>query len=544
MDLSNKTLYRALSVLASAVMLLTACGSDDDSSSKKSKTKDSDSSVSDGSQAGSSAEGKDSENEPEPSVVLTPEELALRDYAEIVKQEETRCGRMYFLDENMLTASGVKYLALSDLDKDGSDELIMISSDFSSSEAPALRIYTHDGVKADCVFKGDTFSDNVDIIPLDIWQGEDDGNIYYASGSAMSGEWKMVSVKDGAALEYKYTNDEYFAYRNTNPPEGVLTLGGKTYKRISSQPIYDCMPPKAEDKEAMVSQVNTTRVKLGLGTLAETEASLSEAERFAEAVVNSEHLWLGIYNKMPNGTKDKPECWVQDVDFDGENEFIIGGFNMQTQGGIGYSVYKVRDGRLIKQVESFYKDRRSEYDAKRIPSMAACVRDSQATDGHGFEAIGGEVLKKDDGKYLLVLPAIYSYIAEGYCLMSYTFAEDAAELLNVGGFSYETKDMQSYGFGKDFNITKAQLKNKMKDFFGSLKHCDITTGVIPCTEAVKDITEANKGDYICGCYNNLTRAERIEALKSSYNAYSLTETEHPSTCYGIFNEDMLRITGS
>jgi len=521
---------RITAALAAGALMLSMCGcdsSDGESSSKakksKSKTKK---------ETTVTVSGGD---EPEitafvtekPEKELSPEEEAYLAYADVVKKAEENYGRLYFLDTDMVIPFGVEYIGLFDIDGEGSEEMILKYSDYGHPENNKIELWGMKDGEAECIFSGEPFSDNVDIIPLRIWKSKKDGHVYIQSGQGMSESWDMVTVKNGRAAKKPVSRDEWF--NKNNHDSTSLDLSGEQFDEIDYSYLYSCMP-ETDKIEYIKEHLKAAKEKLGLDTEELDPDAPLTAERAAEIVANYQYKWLAPYENMGGNPGEDPCCWFQDMDLDGTPEFIIGGFNMQTQGGIGFSVYKIRGDKLIKQLPEYITNTES-YETERIPSVFSLIRPELKTDEHGFGMTGAEVVRTRDCDRILVLPIIYSFIDEGYGLSFPSFNDDKVYDTLIGAYAYTPGERETYAFGRNSNCSKEEMKKVVDAYLKEATVCEVKVGTIPCTKGAEWINKDNKGTHLTGCYDLLTRPQKIKALTASYLSYSIKDSKEGSTLY-------------
>ena len=243
------------------------------------------------------------------------------------------------------------------------------------------------------------------------------------------------------------------------------------------------------------------------------------SEKLAQIVKDNEAIWLTPINENIyfGAQYEDPNCWFEDVDFDDAPEFIIGGFNMMTQGGISYRVYKIDEDngtlKLLNPVEGG-NVRQLQDDGMGGGSVNATCEYGQVL-APGFAGAGGEVLKDPNGGLHFFFDYIASYIDDNYAFEEVVFDTAALTAEGKGGagyIHYSYDDTYKY-FMKDTDYEGGEFADSLDEHFEGWTHVDHAHGgYIPCTKSEVDRSGYS---YICGRYDDLSDADRLEVLKQS-----------------------------
>ena len=246
-----------------------------------------------------------------------------------------------------------------------------------------------------------------------------------------------------------------------------------------------------------------------------------EAEKYAKVVKDNESVWLEPFNRFDYVLPEyeNPNCWFEDVDFDGSPEFIIGGFNMGTQGGIGYRIYKINTaaGTLEILRPCWGDEEPREFD----PLYGGSLNVTLDYPNHvvpGFAGGGGELLRDADGELHYYFDYIASYLEEHYGFEEAVLDTSALTARIKAGTSYvkNTFDGINYVYTLDGVTYEAyEFLDVLDERFKGWIHVENAHGgYIPCT-MYRDVDPEMKDYYICGRYDDLSDADRLAALKQS-----------------------------
>ncbi len=243
--------------------------------------------------------------------------------------------------------------------------------------------------------------------------------------------------------------------------------------------------------------------------------NLTKAEKYAKAVMDNEDMWLSSFNKLKtlgNGNY----CWFEDLDFDGEKEFVIGGSTWEDEGcwipsTKRYFAYKITSDGKLKRIDGYH-----DTDNIQFISFFANYNYVDFKGNQGFNDIGMEVIKHTDtGKY----ERVYLGAATGgdyysFCTVNFTSEKKVEKILT--GFD-NTSDM----------ITENQywdvIIDPVANYMENTLHCDNSVITIPCTSLSKKITANGYG-----CYDYLSKEDKMSALVNSFNGNKLTVTDKES----------------
>lgn len=343
----------------------------------------------------------------------------------------------------------------------------------------------------------------------------------------------LQSSNDSALEDYVATTDEYGHFE-------LIVPGGDYELHFSkegyTEKVLDCTVKNGE-----VNYFNE-----GIDEVISLDKEITQAERYAQIVMDNEDLWLAPLNEMYISEYESQTCWFEDVDFDGELEFIVGGCNMQSQGGISYYIFKFEDDKMVKLYEN-YIDKENAYlgisSTGNIPSHLK-------RPNPGFAEYSGEIIKDKNGNYRYILSYIVSYLGTGYGIAELDIEGDTLNWNLVGG--YVTDPEFEYINSSGNSVSESKLKSSLVDWFDGSSFCFAEIGTIPCTyvnesldsEWYKAATSSDSGlsdvasAYVSGCYDGLSKKEKKAALIKSYNAYSIKEIGGESQLYAQILRDM------
>lgn len=269
----------------------------------------------------------------------------------------------------------------------------------------------------------------------------------------------------------------------------------------------------------------------------------TKAEKYARIVMENEDIWLDPLNGMPLSESEGVTCWFEDVDFDGDSEFIVGGCNMQTQGGVNYCIYKFSGEKMIKILGDYMDSENAELTTNstgNIPSQFI-------SPNSGFSKYGAEIVKDSNGDHRYIFPYIISYIGEGYGIAEMRINDNKLTWSLIGGFS-DYPDLKYYD--SSGTVSKNKMTASMKGWFSGSTYCISKIGIIPCTyvskkldsewynNAINSDTGLINSSYVSGCYDTLTKKEKKAALVRSYESYSIEEIGGGSQLYERFLSDL------
>lgn len=243
--------------------------------------------------------------------------------------------------------------------------------------------------------------------------------------------------------------------------------------------------------------------------------NLTKAEKYAKAVMDNEDMWLSSFNKL-KALGYGNYCWFEDLDFDGEKEFVIGGSTWEDEGfwipsTKRYFAYKITSDGKLKRIDGYH-----DTDNIQFISFFANCNYVDFKGNQGFNDIGMEVIKHTDtGKY----ERVYLGAATGgdyysFCTVNFTSEKKVEKILT--GFD-NTSDM----------ITENQywdvIIDPVANYMENTLHCDNAVITIPCTSLSKKITANGYG-----CYDYLSKEDKMSALVNSFNGNKLTVTDKES----------------
>lgn len=272
-----------------------------------------------------------------------------------------------------------------------------------------------------------------------------------------------------------------------------------------------------------------------------TKTESNDAEKFAQIVMDNENVWLEPFNNgdtpIYGGTVD---CWFEDIDFDGTPEFIVGGCNMGTQGGISYNIYRIENGEMIGINLS------DDFPYNSTGDIPIFLQRPNS----GFNEYSAEIIKDKDGKYRYIFPYILSYLGSGYGIAEMKINGDTLDWELIGG--YITEPEMEYRDNSNSSVSKQNLISSMDSWFERSTLCWSEIGTIPCTYVCEYLDQewfeaASNSDvglsdasasYVSGCYDTLNDVQKKEALIKSYNTYTIMELGWDSELYAQMLQDM------
>lgn len=359
------------------------------------------------------------------------------------------------------------------------------------------------------------------------------GWIYETDKTTVIEDVNIIPYQSGKAMDnYKTTTDIYGHF------EIVIPSG--TYELHFNKENYKdyCLSVKVEN-----GQINYLE-ESGEGFII-LNREISDAEKYAQIVMDNENLWLDPLNNMYLYENESQTCWFEDVDFDGALEFIVGGCNMQTQAGIGYCIFKFKDDKMIKLYES-YINRDSAFEGM---SSTGNIPSRLRSPNPGFGEYSGEIIKDKNGKYRYIFPHFIGYLGTGYGIAELTLGDDTLDWSLIGGYKTDPVDYIN-NFGD--SVSKNVLLDSLSEWFDGSSFCFANIGTIPCTYLNKKLdsewyeaaTNSDSGlndaasAYVSGCYDGLSEDEKRAALIKSYNYYNIKEVDSESELYARIIRDM------
>lgn len=303
---------------------------------------------------------------------------------------------------------------------------------------------------------------------------------------------------------------------------------------------YVVLEEAFKDTRVLIPGEDTIRTATA-NTLNETSAA-----KYAQIVMDNEDLWLDPLNDMYLSDLDSQTCWFEDIDFDGELEFIVGGCNMETQGGISYFIFKFKGDKIIKVFEDYVN--RDEAYSKL--SSTGNIPSHLRTENPGFKEFGAEIVKDKTGNYKYIFPYIVSYIGTGYGISELKICNNSLTWSLIGGY-VTNPEFEYLGSSGDV-ISEKELLKALSTWFDGTTVCYSVIGTIPCSYINKKLDSewykvAISSDFglndtysafVSGCYDGLSNEEKKEALIKSYNTYRIEESDMESELYAVFLADM------
>lgn len=313
---------------------------------------------------------------------------------------------------------------------------------------------------------------------------------------------------------------------------------------------YDCYSnlSEADRKDLLLDSYNAYSItetsetpKFFNELLEQLEGEETNAEKYAQIVMDNEDVWLEPFNNgdtpIYGGTVD---CWFEDIDFDGTPEFIVGGCNMGTQGGISYNIYRIENGEMIGINLS------DDFPYNSTGDIPIFLQRPNS----GFNEYSAEIIKDKDGKYRYIFPYILSYLGSGYGIAEMKINGDTLDWELIGG--YITEPEMEYRDNSNSSVSKQNLISSMDSWFERSTLCWSEIGTIPCTYVCEYLDQewfeaASNSDvglsdasasYVSGCYDTLNDVQKKEALIKSYNAYTIMELGWDSELYAQMLQDM------
>lgn len=254
--------------------------------------------------------------------------------------------------------------------------------------------------------------------------------------------------------------------------------------------------------------------------------NLTKAEKYAKAVMDNEDMWLDKWNNSYIGSTDNVYCWFEDIDFDGDPEFIVGGaLAQQAQGGINYDYFKVTDSGKLKHIVNA-NDPDMEYSALVFANHAP---------NPGLGYIDAMIMKdKKTGEHIYTYSGTFPDLqARNIIKMDFSGGKYSEEMLcgYTSDDRFEDVEDSFYLDSSTEKISKSRLIAYLNDKKDNYTFSISSIGTIPCTRVMKNEVYYEGGmndgaaSTISNCYDGLSKAERKAALVKSFNKYSLTDTD-------------------
>lgn len=346
---------------------------------------------------------------------------------------------------------------------------------------------------------------------------------------------KVVPYQDGNALDKLACTTDSFGHFELVVPAGEYTL------ELSKEGYITRNDLKVTIENGQVNYYNE-----GIDEVIALEKEMTEAEKYAKIVMENEDLWLAPLNEMNIPDFEDCTCWFEDINFDGTPEFIVGGFNMETQ-YVCYNVYVIENNKMRKLLDKgfveTYGEKGSQFPSLSLPGIVT-------SPNAGFAHYCCEVIQTNDKYYYLFPYCIMSY-GVGYGITAMDGVDnDVIQWTNIGRFdeypSFGCFDSNAAPTSSDDLISTIDEWNK-----ASTKYW-VHIGTIPCTYKNLDLdmdwfNKASSSDsglndssasFVSGCYDTLTESEKTTALIKSYNTYNLEKTGSGSELLGRFVSDL------
>ena len=320
--------------------------------------------------------------------------------------------------------------------------------------------------------------------------------------------------------------------------------------KTETEPIMTEITETDTDAAETVATVTSVTSSGTVTTTVQPETVDIDAEKYADIVKANENIWLDPLNNKTIQANETCECWFEDMDFDGEPEFVVGGFNMGTQWGHNFNIYKFKDNEMIKLVPVQYSqvDRNDKTFDDNVFSIVEMTALAKAPNP-GFAGYSAEIVCDAEGKYSYLFPCIESGIGTGYSICKLVLDEDTLSWELIG--SYSNIPCQGLFFETPGNrmADRDETLDYMKKWFDDKVFCWSRIGSIPCTYFNKDYTieryneikeqlSDGAGSWVSGCYDLLSDEEKMQALIKSYNIYSIKEEGGDSQLYSRFLSDL------
>lgn len=442
-------------------------------------------------------------------------------YAKIIEQYIQKYGypvleenySMYSEDCNYIF-SGF-YCSLVDFNADEILELCIANS-CSDGYSIHLEIYNNINGNVNCIFSKDYNNKSIDE-NIGFVYSNDDSNIYFtyhryfsADNNISGWTWEYYTYQNGEFIPV-FKTYELFESDTINIDENsfLIELENKGYHYDTFQQTqkkfgahgwdnrckepsvhFDCGFNSPEETEAFV---DTSLKTIKAITNQEPPAlNLVHTDAIIEAVLNNEDVW----RPYAGGYYHTQTMWFQDLDLDGDNEFIVGGY----QGGTNHHLHG--------------------YYAYDYTSNGNIVE-------YGWlRSTGEEVLtlcldnNSDTWKYVQEFYDYYSLYGcfisleeygKGTIVSRFEPNEGAAEISD--DFKFRCSD------GEGNEITESQYAEIYNSFLKNLIKHSYTTDVI------------NLSDY-----DGMTQDEKYERLKKSYDAFAIGNEVGKFEEYSIQNE--------
>lgn len=347
----------------------------------------------------------------------------------------------------------------------------------------------------------------------------------------------VTPYQNGSMLEDRSTTTDEYGHFELIVPGGDYELHFS--KEGYTEKILDCTVKNGE-----VNYFNE-----GIDEVISLDKEITQAERYAQIVMDNEDIWLDPLNEMYLSEYESQTCWFEDVDFDGKPEFIVGGCNMQSQGEISYYIFRFEDDKMIKIYEDYIDGENANPGISSTGNIPSHLRSPNP----GFSEYSGEIIKDKNGNYRYIFPYIISYIGIGYGIAELDVEGTTLNWSFIGGYTTEPNETGlKYINSSRNNVSESKLKSSLADRFEGSSYCIAKIGTIPCTYVNEKLDsewyEAAVGSdsglsdaasaYVSGCYDGLSKEEKKSALIKSYNAYSIEEIGGESQLYAQILKDM------
>jgi len=231
-----------------------------------------------------------------------------------------------------------------------------------------------------------------------------------------------------------------------------------------------------------------------------------DAPSIVKAVIAGENTWLTEFDDMTISGRN--DCWFQDMDMDGEPEFIVGGLEAGAHASKVFKVYKEING-VLTEVRNI-----TDFDNEDT-TLSFWNHDKSLPEGYG--GFRCQLFRdKTTGKFIYVYPMVDGVASEeDYFLEEFRLVNDTAfiesEKLTI------TENQNGFFCTVDGNRVKENaLVKAYYSYFSNFTPYQTTVKLIPCTAS-----SAEQAEY----YDNLSYDEKIDALTKSYQAWAYQETD-------------------
>lgn len=250
----------------------------------------------------------------------------------------------------------------------------------------------------------------------------------------------------------------------------------------------------------------------------------SEAEKYAQIVINNEKLWYDPW--LSDGDEYAPinstYAWFQDLNFDGKLEFIVGTQNIMGQSMLyGFDIFEFTN----------------EGEMHKITDGNTMIYDRSIIFSPHFDGVRAGMpgfVYESDGKYTYIYDDVNNSISTtGFRMSELTIVKGNISTNTLFDYLYaEPGETIEYYKYKDKNLSKKEIISKLEEQINNSTFYRAKIGTVPFSDKEAWITDPNDetlsdaaGAVISACYDGLSDKDKLQAFVDSYNAYSLVECD-------------------